>query len=266
MKNFIFCAFLLVLPAAFAENIFKINITPEEAQQFLQSANNLRGLNEIDYAPKTGENTLPESVYSKTNEKGEFVYMGRVIDKPDDYVEEHYDAHQYHGQDGLGQYVYGYKDWNQGKNEKKDETGKVSGSYKYVQPHGRDFIATYYADDSGFHVEDNRPEHLKAPATKTPAVKKAEEEHFKLWGELAAANGQNPDPFAPEYQQESSYQPTEAETRQYVHKEPEYVPGPEEKGPPHGFFYAFDYSVPLLRNKAERAELEQLRAVNNKDE
>jgi len=263
MKYFIFSVFLLaVLPSSLlAENIFKINITPEEAQEFLNNVN-LRGLSNIEFAPKTGENELPEA----RNEKGEFVYMGRVIEHPEEYVEEHYDAHQYHGQDGLGQYAYGYKDWNQGKNENKDATGKVSGTYKYVQPTGRDFIANYYADHTGFHVEDNRPAHLKAPATKTPAVLKAEEEHFRLWGELAAANGHNPDPYAEEYQQEGRYQPVESEYKEYVHKEPEYVPGPEETGEPKGFYYAFDYNVPLLRNKNERAELEQLRAVNNKDE
>lgn len=253
---------LLVLPnLLLAENIFKINITPEEAQQFLNSAN-LRGLNDIEYAPKTGENPLPEA----RNTEGQFVYMGRVIEHPEDYVEEHYDAHQYHGQDGLGQYAYGYKDWNQGKNEKRDDAGTVSGSYKYVQPTGRDFIATYYADKTGFHVEDNRPAYLKEPATKTPEVLKAEEEHFRLWGELAAAAGHNPDPFAPEYQQpEGRYEPSESENKEYVHQEQEYVPGPEEKGEPRGFFYAFDYNVPLLRNKQERAELEQLRSVNNQD-
>lgn len=255
MKLRIFTVFLLALASPLlAENIFKINISPEEAQQFLNSAN-LRGLDNIDYAPKTSENELPES----RNEKGEFVYMGRVIDHPEEYVEEHYDAHQYHGQDGLGQYVYGYRDWNQGKNEKKDESGTVSGSYKYVQPTGRDFEAKYYADRTGFHVEDNRPAHLKEPATKTPAVRKAEEEHFKLWGELAAANGNNPDPFAPEYQQQRN-EPAESEYKEYVHQEPPYVPGPEETGAPRGFFYAFDYNVPLLRNKNEREELEQLRA------
>ncbi|KAH8379289.1 hypothetical protein KR009_004034 [Drosophila setifemur] len=261
MKCFILAALLLATLTS-GENIFKINITPEEAQQFLNSAQ-LRGIGDIEYAPKTGENPLPEA----RNEKGEFVYMGRVIEHPEEYVEEHYDAHQYHGQDGLGQFAYGYKDWNQGKNEKRDETGKVTGSYKYVQPHGRDFIANYYADKTGFHVEDNRPAHLKQPATKTPAVLKAEEEHFRLWGELAAAAGHNPDPYAAEYQTaEGRYQPTEQEQQPYVHEEPPYVPGPEETGEPKGFFYAFDYNVPLLRNKEERAELERLRAVNNKDE
>ncbi|XP_073837170.1 cuticular protein 67B [Musca autumnalis] len=261
MKCILLSVFLVVLPTAIlAENIFKINISPEEAQQYLAQVSS-RGLNTIEYAPKTGENPLPEA----RNENGQFVYMGRVIENPNDYVEEHYDAHQYHGQDGLGQYVYGYKDWNQGKNEKKDASGTVTGTYKYVQPHGRDFIANYYADRTGFHVEDNRPAHLKNPPTKTPAVRKAEEEHFRLWGEFAAAAGHNPDPYAAEYQTgEGSYQPQPSD-QEYVHQEPEYVPGPEEHGDPKGFFYAFDYNVPLLRNKKEREELEQLRAINNKD-
>lgn len=247
--------------ALLAENIFKINISPEEAQQYLNQAN-LRGLNNVEYSPKIGENPLPEA----RNANGQFVYMGRVIDNPNDYVEEHYNAHQYHGQDGLGQYVYGYKDWNQGKNEKKDASGTVSGTYKYVQPTGRDYIANYYADHSGFHVEDNRPAHLKNPPTKTPAVKKAEAEHFKLWGELAAATGHNPNPYAAEYQTaEGRYNPVVDKQHEYVHKEAPYVPGPEETGPPRGFYYAFDYHTPLLRNKQERAELEHLRSINNKD-
>ncbi|EDW40850.1 GM25144 [Drosophila sechellia] len=246
MKCFILAALLLATLAS-GENIFKINITPEEAQQFLNSAQ-LRGIGDIEYAPKTGENPLPEA----RNEKGEFVYMGRVIEHPEEYVEEHYDAHQYHGQDGLGQFAYGYRDWNQGKNEKRDETGKVTGSYKYVQPHGRDFVANYYADKTGFHVEDNRPAHLKLPATKTPAVLKAEEEHFSCG--------------PPSTSKRVAISPLSPSTSPTCTKNPPYVPGPEETGEPKGFFYAFDYNVPLLRNKEERAELERLRAINNKDE
>lgn len=268
MKCYFVCALMLTVPSLLlAENIFKINITPEEARSYLNSLGS--DVNKIDFAPKTGENELPE----KYNDAGQFVYMGRVIENPSDYVEEHYDAHQYHGQDGTGQYVYGYRDWNQGKNEKKDEQGTVSGSYKYVQPTGRDFIAKYYADETGFHVEDNRPAYLKAPATKTPAVLKAEEEHFRLWSELAAAAGKNPDPFAPEYQQNNQDSSSSLSSASSLSSESssktssgEYVPGPDEKGEPYGFFYAFDYSVPLLRNKKEREELEQLRTENNHDE
>ncbi|GBP08341.1 hypothetical protein EVAR_71302_1, partial [Eumeta japonica] len=162
----------------------------------------------------TGENALPEA----RNEKGEFVYMGRVIEHPEDYVEEHYDANQYHGQDGLGQYIYGYKDWNQGKMKRK----------------------TPMASDWHLQICAASWPSFENPPTKTPAVLKAEEEHFKAWGEFAAAAGM-------------------CMTNRPI------CPGPEETGEPKGFFYTFDYNVPLLRNKQERAELEQLRSINNKD-
>lgn len=255
MHSIAIAVLLLVVPAIYCENIFKINISPEEAQQFLKSAN----LN-VDYAPKTGENPLPVV----QNEKGEFIYQGRKYDNPSEYVEEHYTAHQYHGQDGLGEYVYGYKDWNQGKAEQKTADGVVKGTYKYVNPRGRDFIANYYADHSGFHQEDNRPAAEKNPATETPAVKAAKEEHFRLWSELAAANGQNPDPFSSDYQREGQYVPSASDST-YEHIEPKYIPSDEEKGDPRGFYYSFDYNVDLGRKIAEREELERLRAANNHD-
>lgn len=45
-----------------------------------------------------------------------------------------YDASQYHGQDGLGAYGYGYKTPESSKVENRQRSGDVAGSYTYKAP------------------------------------------------------------------------------------------------------------------------------------
>ncbi|XP_055381368.1 uncharacterized protein LOC129611964 [Condylostylus longicornis] len=264
MKLLISIVLLAIIPFSLqGESILKLDITPEEAEQYLA------GLNlDVNYAPKTGENPLPAT----KNADGKFVYQGRVIDNPGDYVEEHYLAKQYHGQDGLGAYKYGYSDWNQGKAEEKERAGTVRGTYKYVNPYGRDFVATYWADHSGFHQEDNRPKVVPKPVTDSPAVRRAKEEHFRVWKEAAEAAGAPLSPNILKYydpnaepEQVNIPLPDGGDEGKYEEKV-WWTPDPNEPtSEPKGFFYAFDYPVQLLRNIKEREEL-QLRAQTPIDE
>lgn len=164
----------------------------------------------------------------------------------------------------MGKYSYGYKDWNQAKNEAKNENGEIVGSYKYARPDGRHFIAKYWADSQGFHQEDNRPKVELKPVTDSPAVAAAKEVFFRKWREAAEANGVDPN-ATPAPSLEGQYESDGSESV-YHHVEPKYEPSEEEKGEPKGFFYAFDYNTPLLRNLQERAELEALQASVKNEE
>lgn len=55
-------------------------------------------------------------------------YNGRIIDS-DDYTEEVYDANQFHGQDGLGRFVFGHSDNQQARLEAGNANGEVRGNY-----------------------------------------------------------------------------------------------------------------------------------------
>jgi hypothetical protein len=48
-----------------------------------------------------------------------------------DYVEETYEANQFHGQDGLGRAIFGYTDNQQSRLEARNVNGEVRGKRKY---------------------------------------------------------------------------------------------------------------------------------------
>jgi len=261
MKLLVISGLLTILVSLASSEVFlKLDVTPEEAQQYLNNINF-----DLGYADKTGENPVPTT----RNLEGKTVYQGRVLEHPEDYVEEHYVAKQYHGQDGLGAYKYGYTDWNQAKAEDKDRNGKVTGEYKYNNAYGRDFHAKYWADSSGFHQEDNLPKVVPKPVDFTPALKKARAEHLRVWLEAARATGVEPDQNRlkaysekvsdvneqPETRILPSYDTSEGSEGQYEPKT-YWEPDPNEPtSEPRGFFYKFDYPVQLLRNIQEREEL-----------
>lgn len=89
------------------------------------------------------------------------------------------------------------------------------------------------------------------PVTDTPAVKAAILAHQKAWTEAAAAN-QVPskfpslDPYNIDPQASGSEDQYKYE--RYVHEEPKYE---DTTGPPRGFYYSFDYQVPLIIKKSE---------------
>lgn len=146
---------------------------------------------DLNYARKLNEIPLP--VTRSEDGKG-YYYKGRAIENPDDYVEETYEAQQFHGQDGLGRAMFGYTDHNQARLEARNADGEVRGSYQYIDPNGENIVVQYWSDSLGFHQTDNRPKIVLEPVTDTPEVQAARAEHERLWNELARQARQNPDP------------------------------------------------------------------------
>merc|ERR1712013_655652 len=73
---------------------------------------------------------------------------------------------QYHSQDDVGQYSYGYSDPNSVKQEVKTADGVIRGAYSYVDANGIVQTVNYIADALGFRVgATNLPvHHVDAPA------------------------------------------------------------------------------------------------------
>lgn len=75
---------------------------------------------------------------------------------------------QYHSQDQLGQYAFGYVGDKSTAHEVRTKDGAVRGSYTYLDSDGELQTASYVADRNGFRVEaTNLP---KAPPVPVPAV------------------------------------------------------------------------------------------------
>lgn len=99
---------------------------------------------------------------------------------------------QYHAQDSLGQYTYGYEGGPSAKNEVRSLDGVTRGSYSYVDPEGKLQSVAYTADSlNGFRVAaTNLPEGPKElvaapliapePVKETPEVAKARAEHLAI--------------------------------------------------------------------------------------
>lgn len=229
------------LPAlALAENTILLNLTPEEAQRYIDGSNSF-----LKYAPSLGAaGPLP------TDHKSYF--RGEPIDKPEQFVSETFLANQFHGQNGLGQAKFGYSDWNQARVENINAHGKTEGSYQY-DTNGETYEVKYWADSSGFHRTDNHPLVQPEPVTDTPEVKAAILAHQKAWEEAAAANKVEAKfPVQPKAAHEGGAVEPQAdgsdEKYKYVHQEEPYVhDGPTY--PPRGFFYNIDYPVHLITEK-----------------
>uniref|UniRef100_A0A6B2EB45 Putative cuticle protein 6 n=1 Tax=Phlebotomus kandelakii TaxID=1109342 RepID=A0A6B2EB45_9DIPT len=186
MKCLVIFAMLATL--AWSETIMLLDLSPEEAQKYI-GAQSL----DLRYAKKLGEERL-SSLRSLNGEKRDFYHNGRLIDNPEDYVQEEFEANQFHGQDGLGRAMFGYTDWNQARLEARNANGEVRGSYQYVDPNGEDYVVNYWADSLGFHQMDNRPKVVLEPVTDTPEVQAARLAHEQAWAEAARAAKANPDP------------------------------------------------------------------------
>lgn len=95
---------------------------------------------------------------------------------------------QYHAQDSLGQYSYGYEGGPSAKNEVRSLDGVTRGSYSYVDAEGKLQSVAYTADAfNGFRVAaTNLPEAPKElnvapePVKETPEVIKARAEHLAI--------------------------------------------------------------------------------------
>ncbi|XP_063585201.1 larval/pupal cuticle protein H1C-like [Penaeus indicus] len=73
---------------------------------------------------------------------------------------------QYHAQDELGQYSFGYNAGDSARQESRDAYGNVRGSFSYVDSYGNVQSQHYVADDYGFRVSGtNLPRHKRSYGT-----------------------------------------------------------------------------------------------------
>lgn len=104
---------------------------------------------------------------------------------------------QYHSQDTLGQYTYGYNGGSSAKVESKLLDGVTRGSYSYVDAEGRLQTVEYTADSvNGFRAAaTNLPKASLSGISDTPEVAQAKADHFRAYNEAslrAAAEPENP--------------------------------------------------------------------------
>ncbi|KAF5299375.1 hypothetical protein FQR65_LT09416 [Abscondita terminalis] len=172
---------MLVLSAIHAEEVRLVELEPDQAAQYINQQDQT-----LKYAPKIDSN-VPSVRY--------------IGNHPEHVVEDIYLANQYHGQDGLGAYVYGYSVPDIAKTEKKERSGNLKGAYNYIAGNGQEIKVQYWDDGTGFHQIDNVP---KDQPEDNPEVKAAKEEHLRIWHEQALRNSQAPpvaysDPYSNQY-------------------------------------------------------------------
>lgn len=102
---------------------------------------------------------------------------------------------QYHSQDTLGQYSYGYNGGSSAKIESKSIDGITRGSYSYVDAEGRLQTVEYTADPiNGFRAAaTNLPKASIAGISDTPEVALAKAEHFRAFNEASLRAAAEPD-------------------------------------------------------------------------
>ncbi|KAL0840734.1 hypothetical protein ABMA28_015922 [Loxostege sticticalis] len=185
----LFAAAAVLTSGAPNTNIFEIDISPEEAQKYLNSPPftepQLSGRTAVLPLVKWNDPSFRAAEAGPT--LGHYWKNGKEIENTNDYIEEVYDASQFHGQDGLGAYAYGYKTPESAKVEDRARSGDVTGSYTYKSPGNPDIKVRYWADSQGFHQEDNLPKVELKPAQETEAVRAARLAHEKAWQEAADA-------------------------------------------------------------------------------
>lgn len=103
---------------------------------------------------------------------------------------------QYHSQDSLGQYAYGYNGGLSAKIESKSLDGVTRGSYSYLDADGRLQTVEYTADSiNGFRAAATNlpkvPLDRAEPVRDTPEVQNARNEHIRAFDEaLTRANAE----------------------------------------------------------------------------
>ncbi|XP_028137854.1 cuticle protein-like [Diabrotica virgifera virgifera] len=111
-------------------------------------------------------------------------------------------ASQYHSQDSLGQYTYGYANHLSAKSEARAFDGSVLGSYSYLDPSGKIQSVEYAADDQGFRATSSNlpvapavPEvpvvAVPVPIQDTPEVVEARAKHLAAVEEAKSRAGQD---------------------------------------------------------------------------
>lgn len=109
-----------------------LNDLEPEAVQARLAAQSL----DLKYAKFLGQRALP------VDQAAAAFADGRIAGNPEDYLQNSYQANQFHGQDGLGRAMFGYSDWNQGRLEARNANGDVRGSYQYVDAFGEQVIVS----------------------------------------------------------------------------------------------------------------------------
>ncbi|XP_042869312.1 cuticle protein 6-like isoform X2 [Penaeus japonicus] len=115
---------------------------------------------------------------------------------------------QYHAQDEIGQYSFGYAGGPSSRAESRDAFGVVRGSYNYVDSEGKVQTQHYVADALGFRVSGTNlpvaPDasvaasltltgSLPQPVQDTPEVAAAKFAHQQAYNQAAAAAAAAPD-------------------------------------------------------------------------
>uniref|UniRef100_A0A6B2E6P1 Putative cuticle protein 6 n=1 Tax=Phlebotomus kandelakii TaxID=1109342 RepID=A0A6B2E6P1_9DIPT len=103
-------------------------------------------------------------------------------------------ASQYHSQDQLGQYHYGYANQHSSKTELKTVDGVTRGAYSYLDSNGKLQSVNYVSDGLGFRVAaTNLPK--PSPIADSPEIAAARQEHLQAHREaidrLSAAQQSN---------------------------------------------------------------------------
>ncbi|KAK9752108.1 Insect cuticle protein [Popillia japonica] len=234
-----------LLFTATAQNVRLQDLPPEEAQQYIERKDQT-----LKYAPKIDSN-VPALRY--------------IGNQRQHVLEDIYLANQYHGQDGVGGYLYGYAVPDIAKTERKKAGGDLRGSYQYINGGGQEIKVQYWDDGNGFHQIDNVPKILPKQIDDAPEVKAAKDAHLKRWREEAERNSRpveypySGEQYKDQYQSNVNnvdYNGQYSENRQNYEPKPtpppkewEYKPSEEEKGPPRGFFYNYDYPVGIIVSK-----------------
>ncbi|ROT85147.1 hypothetical protein C7M84_020976 [Penaeus vannamei] len=111
---------------------------------------------------------------------------------------------QYHAQDEIGQYSFGYAGGPSSRAESRDAFGVVRGSYNYVDSEGKVQTQHYVADALGFRASGTNlpgsrrpsgrpPGPVPEPVQDTAEVVAAKLAHFQAYNEAAAAAAAAPD-------------------------------------------------------------------------
>lgn len=119
------------MPSLFGETIILNDLAPEDVQARLA----VQSL-DLQYAQFLGQRALPTDVAAAR------LAENNLNGSPEDFLQNSYQASQFHGQDGLGRAMFGYSDWNQGRLEARNANGEVRGSYQYVDAFGDEVIVS----------------------------------------------------------------------------------------------------------------------------
>lgn len=259
------CVLSCVIEGLLSAEVRLIDLEPTDAQQIIE-----RQDQSLNYAPKIDTNVPAVR------------FLGN---EPHHVLEDIYLARQYHGQDGVGGYLYGYNIPDIAKTEKKKAGGDLTGAYNYINGDGKEIKVQYWDDGTGFHQIDNVPQIAPKQVDDSPEVKAAKEKFLARWHEEAERNSHPlPNPYDAhqvytqqtsqypqlrqysQYQQQQQqqpgyqqyYQPNQVDySGQSSDKRDVYAPAQNRQqdeeedttGPPKGFFYSFDYPVGIIVQK-----------------